>query len=162
MDNYLIKILCFSIFFGISFTTFSQDAKKFGYHDRSGNVKDINTKEIEEKRIRIIPDNIIDTIPDSHQQDLWIRKLDSVNNILDVNTFVSEMKDTIRISVLLPLHVDRNRSWVQFLKENKQDTNQIYRKSKTSLSLLAGVKLAVDSLSNMSIPIKLHVFDILQ
>ena len=49
MNNNLIKIFCFFIFFGSSFSTLSQDKIKFGYHDQSGNVKNINTKEIEEK-----------------------------------------------------------------------------------------------------------------
>ena len=48
MHNNLLKIFCFFIFFGSSFSALSQDKIKFGYHNQSGKVKNIKTKAIEE------------------------------------------------------------------------------------------------------------------
>ena len=48
MHNNLLKIFCFFILFGGSLSSLSQKKIKFGYHDQSGKVKDIKTKEIEE------------------------------------------------------------------------------------------------------------------
>ena len=158
MYNNLIKIFCFFIFFGSSFSSLSQDKIKFGYHDQFGKVKDIKTKEIEEdieeeKTLSII----LDTLDDYSQREL--DGIDSINDIIDSNIFVSEIKDTILVSVLLPLYVERNDTLIKFLRENKKDTNQVYSKSVLALDFLEGVMFAIDSLSDLQIPIKLQVFD---
>ena len=98
MHNNLIKIFCFFIFFGGSLSSLSQKKIKFGYHDQSGKVKNIKTKEIEEnieeeKTLSII----LDTLDDYNQREL--DELDNINDILDSDTFVSEIKDTILDSV---------------------------------------------------------------
>jgi len=145
MNNNLIKVFCFIILLGSNFLTISQDKIKFGYHDESGNV---NTKEIEEnieeeKKISIISGKLTDTIIP----------------LLDSNTFISEIKDTILVSVLLPLYIQRNDTLMKFWKENKKDTNRVYENSELALSFLEGIMFAVDSLSDLQIPIKLQVFD---
>ena len=158
MHNNLIKIFCFFILFGGSLSSLSQKKIKFGYHDQSGKVKNIKTKEIEEnieeeKTLSII----LDTLDDYNQREL--DEIDNINDILDSDTFVSEIKDTILVSVLLPLYIDRNDTLVKFLRENMEDTNQIYSKSVLSLEFLEGIMFAIDSLSELQIPIKLQVFD---
>ena len=102
MHNNLIKIFCFFILFGGSLSSLSQKKIKFGYHDQSGKVKNIKTKEIEEKTLSIISE----TLDDYNQREL--DGIDSINDIIDSNIFVSEIKDTILVSVLLPLYVERN------------------------------------------------------
>ena len=155
MNNTLIKIFCFIIFLGSSFLTISQDKKiKFGYHDQSGNIKDINTKEIfkkieEEKKLSVISKEIADTT---------IPLLDS-NYIIDSITSVSVIQDTILVSVLLPLYIERNYKQVKAWEENKQDTNRIHSTSDLALSFLEGIMFAVDSLSDLQIPIKLQVYN---
>ena len=158
MHNNLIKIFCFFIFFGSSFSSLSQDKIKFGYHDQSGKVKNIQTKAIEEnieeeKTLSIISE----TLDDYNQREL--DGIDSINDIIDSNIFISEIKDTILVSVLLPLYVERNDTLVKFLRENMKDTNQIYSKSVLALDFLEGIMFAIDSLSELQIPIKLQVFD---
>ena len=158
MHNNLIKIFCFFIFFGGSLSSLSQKKIKFGYHDQSGKVKNIKTKEIEEnieeeKTLSII----LDTLDDYNQREL--DEIDNINDILDSDTFFSEIKDTILVSVLLPLYIDRNDTLVKFLRENMEDTNQIYSKSELALDFLEGIMFAIDSLSELQIPIKLQVFD---
>ena len=158
MHNNLLKIFCFFIFFGSSFSALSQDKIKFGYHNQSGKVKNIKTKEIEEnieeeKTLSII----LDTLNDYNQREL--DEIDNINDILDSDTFVSEVKDTILVSVLLPLYVERNDTLIKFLRENNKDTNQIYSKSELALDFLEGIMFAIDSLSELQIPIKLQVFD---
>ena len=158
MHNNLIKIFCFFILFGGSLSSLSQKKIKFGYHDQSGKVKNIKTKEIEEnieeeKTLSII----LDTLDDYNQREL--DEIDNINDILDSDTFFSEIKDTILVSVLLPLYIDRNDTLVKFLRENMEDTNQIYSKSVLALDFLEGIMFAIDSLSDLQIPIKLQVFD---
>ena len=158
MHNNLLKIFCFFIFFGGSFSALSQDKIKFGYHNQSGKVKNIKTKAIEEnieeeKTLSIISE----TLDDYNQREL--DGIDSINDIIDSNIFISEIKDTILVSVLLPLYVERNDTLVNFLRENMKDTNQIYSKSLLALDFLEGIMFAIDSLSELQIPIKLQVFD---
>lgn len=158
MHNNLLKIFCFFIFFGSSFSALSQDKIKFGYHNQSGKVKNIKTKVIEEnieeeKTLSIISE----TLDDYNQREL--DGIDSINDIIDSNIFISEIKDTILVSVLLPLYIERNDTLVNFLRENMKDTNQIYSKSELALDFLEGIMFAIDSLSELQIPIKLQVFD---
>jgi len=158
MHNNLLKIFCFFIFFGNSFSALSQDKIKFGYHNQSGKVKNIKTKAIEEnieeeKTLSIISE----TLDDYNQREL--DGIDSINDIIDSNIFISEIKDTILVSVLLPLYIERNDTLVNFLRENMKDTNQIYSKSELALDFLEGIMFAIDSLSELQIPIKLQVFD---
>ena len=158
MHNNLIKIFCFFILFGGSLSSLSQKKIKFGYHDQSGRVKNIKTKAIEEnikeeKTLSIVSE----TLDDYNQTEL--DGIDSINDIIDSNIFVSEIKDTILVSVLLPLYVERNDTLIKFLRENKKDTNQVYSKSVLALDFLEGVMFAIDSLSDLQIPIKLQVFD---
>ena len=158
MHNNLLKIFCFFIFFVSSFSVLSQDKIKFGYHNQSGKVKNIKTKAIEEnieeeKTLSIISE----TLDDYNQREL--DGIDSINDIIDSNIFVSEIKDTILVSVLLPLYIERNDTLVNFLRENMKDTNQIYSKSELALDFLEGIMFAIDSLSELQIPIKLQVFD---
>ena len=158
MHNNLLKIFCFFIFFGSSFSALSQDKIKFGYHNQSGKVKNIKTKaieeNIEEEKILSI---ISETLDDYNQRQL--DGIDSINDIIDSNIFISEIKDTILVSVLLPLYIERNDTLVNFLRENMEDTNQIYSKSELALDFLEGIMFAIDSLSELQIPIKLQVFD---
>ncbi|MBT5699029.1 MAG: hypothetical protein HOJ12_03460 [Flavobacteriales bacterium] len=158
MHNNLLKIFCFFIFFVSSFSVLSQDKIKFGYHNQSGKVKNIKTKAIEEnieeeKTLSIISE----TLDDYNQRQL--DGIDSINDIIDSNIFISEIKDTILVSVLLPLYIERNDTLVNFLRENMKDTNQIYSKSELALDFLEGIMFAIDSLSELQIPIKLQVFD---
>ena len=61
--------------------------------------------------------------------------LDS-NYIIDSNTSVALIKDTILVSVLLPLYVEGNDKQVKLWQEKNQDTNRVHPSSKLALDFL--------------------------
>ena len=63
------------------------------------------------------------------------------------------------VSVLLPFYISKNDTLKKYLLENRKDTNQIYNKSKLSISFLEGILMAKDSLEQLGIPLIIHVFD---
>ena len=155
MNNNLIKIFCFFILFGNSFSTLSQDKIKFGYHDDSGKVINLNNidNEKESDTIIIVSDTII-----SSSDSIFVVTFDTIS-VISSDSIFSELNDTLCVSVLLPLYVNRNDILVKNLKENKKDTNRIDPKSELALDFLEGIMFAVDSLSNLQIPIKLQIYD---
>ena len=155
MNNNLIKIFCFFILFGSSFSTLSQDKIKFGYHDDSGKVINLNNidNEKESDTIIIVSDTII-----SSSDSTFIVNFDTIS-VISSDSIFSELKDTLCVSVLLPFYVNRNDILVKKLKENKKDTNRIDPKSELALDFLEGIMFAVDSLSDLQIPIKLQIYD---
>ena len=145
MNSNLIKIVCCIIFLGNSFLTFSQDKIKFGYHDASGKVIDLQqiTKKKVSDSVIVDLDTIISSIDST-----FVVNFDTINEISSDSIF-SEFNDTLSISVLLPFYLEKN---IDFQKEYS-------RSSKYSLSFLEGIIFAIDSLSLLGIPIKLNVFD---
>lgn len=146
MNNNLIKIFCFFFLLGSSFLTFSQDTPK-------RYVKFLKEFEKSPDTIIIVSDTIISSLDSS-----LIIAFDTIS-VISSDSIFSELKDTVCVSVLLPLYIERNEKSVKYWQENKEDTNQIYYKSERALNFLEGIMFAVDSLSNLQIPIKLQVYD---
>ena len=138
MNNNLMKIFCFFILLGSSFSTLSQDKIK----DR-------------ESRGRLI--SISDTLISSSDS-RFVVTFDTLS-VIPSDSIFSKLKDTLCVSVLLPFYLDENTN-LDNEQRNKGDiTNKIYSKSSYALSFLEGIVFAIDSLSKLDIPIKLNVFD---
>tara|TARA_B110000263_G_scaffold15777_1_gene12783 strand:+ start:421 stop:1665 length:1245 start_codon:yes stop_codon:yes gene_type:complete len=140
MNNNLIKIFCFFIFFGSSFSTLSQDKIKDG-----------------ESRGRLISISVSDTIISSSDS-RFVVTFDTIS-IISSDSIFSELKDTLCISVLLPFYLDENTNLDNEQRNKGKSINKIYSKSSYALSFLEGIVFAIDSLSKLDIPIKLNVFD---
>ncbi|MGY8989379.1 MAG: hypothetical protein ACKVJA_03885, partial [Flavobacteriales bacterium] len=138
MNDNLIKIFCFFIFFGSSFSTLSQDKIKDG-----------------ESRGRLV--SISDTIISSLDS-RFVVTFDTIS-IISSDSIFSDLKDTLCISVLLPFYLDENTNLDNEQRNKGKSTNKIYSKSSYALSFLEGIVFAIDSLSKLDIPIKLNVFD---
>jgi len=159
MNNNLIKIFCFFIFFGSSFSTLSQDKIKFGYHDASGKVINLNNID-NEKESEKISDTIIivsDTIISSSDS-IFVVTFDTIS-VISSDSIFSELNDTLCVSVLLPFYLDENKNLNNEQRNKGKRTNKIYPNSWRALSFLEGIVFAMDSLSKLGIPIKLNVFD---
>ena len=97
----------------------------------------------------------------THSNSQFFQK-DTISDSLDFDTLYSqseESQDTVIVSVLLPFYIADNDTLVSKLINDNLDTNVIFNRSKLSLNLLTGVMLAVDSISSLGYPVKLHVFD---
>ncbi|MBT6808970.1 MAG: hypothetical protein HOA52_05740 [Flavobacteriales bacterium] len=132
----------------------SQEKIKFGYHDASGNVKDINSTipKYDAENDTVILDEkleieniIIDTLIFENDSIVF----DTII-VLDSNYSIRK-SDTIYISVLLPFYLDEN--------QNIGSLKKVYQKSKLAISFLEGVFLSIDSLSNLGKKIVLNVYD---
>ena len=159
MNNNLIKIFCFFILFGNSFSTLSQDKIKFGYHDASGKVINLNNID-NEKSSEKVSDTIIivsDTIISSSDS-IFVVTFDTIS-VISSDSIFSELNDTLCVSVLLPFYLDENKNLDNEQRNKGKRTNNIYSKSRWALSFLEGIVFAMDSLSTLGIPIKLNVFD---
>ena len=150
MHYLFIKIFLFFIFIVLNLSSCSQNIIKFGYHDNSGKVKNI---ENDKQQINQIDLDNNDTLPNNFTQDEQIIEndslIDSVNNI----------NDTIKISVLLPFRTSKNQDFNDYLLNYGKDTNQIFDKSIMAISFLEGVIFSLDSLSKLGIPVILNVYD---
>ena len=144
------QIFCF-IFLIVVNISFAQDKIKFGYHTPSGKVNPID-----EESIKMIKEE--QQFVDSKKiSPLDVMQIDNVINNSD--SIFTQTKDTLSISVLLPFYLSKNDTLVKYLKENEKDTNQIYNKSRLSISFLEGILMAKDSIEKLGIPIVIHVFD---
>ena len=104
MNNNLIKISCFFILFGNSFLTLSQDKIKFGYHDASGKVINLNNID-NEKESEKVSKTII-----SFSDSTYLVTFDTIS-VISSDSIFSELKDTLCVSVLLPFYLDANTNF---------------------------------------------------
>jgi len=155
----LNQIICFILVF-VTSTTFAQDKIKFGYHDASGKAKSISKSDI-------VYDEVLDTVIKSDISKSIIDTLDSLGRVVKYDSLslvvnnldILSESDTITISVLLPFYLNENESLQESLKDKNIRSHYIFNKSRLAISFLEGILLAVDSLENIGIYVKLNVFD---
>ena len=87
MNNNPIKIFCFFILFGSSFSTLSQDKIKFGYHDASGKVINLNNIDNEVESDTVSADTI-----SSSSDSTFVVTFDTISVISSDSIFSEEIE----------------------------------------------------------------------